>query len=269
MSVASGVGAVALIVGLSACSAASRSATAESAKPSSLATQTATPTPTPTPPTLDLVTFSLECRYEDPSLYDWKKVGSSPSDAIVRLSFASFRDAWAAAKPFDSCEATPSGGQDYGAEQVAAAKAAGYSDLSHLKYLYALCGATSGFYVTNGPVSDAQQAEIAGMLVICPDFPGADALRAASAQATQAEQERAAGTRFWGAGVYVVGQDVQPGTYQASGSIKNCYWARLDSAGNTIDNNFIPAATQVQLTVATSDYSLDIQGGCGEWVRIG
>lgn len=75
--------------------------------------------------------------------------------------------------------------------------------------------------------------------------------------------------RFWGTGVYIVGSDVQPGTFQASGDIKDCYWARLDEAGEIIDNNFVSAASQVQLTVEPSDYSLSIEGGCGEWVTIG
>ncbi|WP_460779997.1 hypothetical protein [Microbacterium shaanxiense] len=202
-------------------------------------------------------------------MYDPKKVGSTPMDAIVHVGYDKFEDAWAAELPFTSCTALRSGGSDFTSTQRAASQQAGQAALDEVKYLYALCAETSGFYVTKGPVSPEQQAEIAGMLVICPEFPGADALRASSEAATIAEQQRQQGLRFWGAGLYIVGTDVQPGTFQTNGDIKDCYWARLDAAGEIIDNNFVTAASQVQLTIDPGDYSLSIEGGCGEWVNVG
>ncbi|MDR1212969.1 MAG: hypothetical protein LBK54_02585 [Propionibacteriaceae bacterium] len=187
----------------------------------------------------------------------------------MRADFASYQDAWASGKPWSSCEGRKSGGEDYTSEQALAVNMAGYEDIQSVKTLYGLCAATSGFYVTNGPVSERQLQEIAGMLTLCPDFPALAQLQAAIAAEQQKEAERAAGLRFWGSGVYVVGTDVQPGTFQATGDIKNCYWARLDAAANIIDNNFISAATQVQITIKSTDFSLEIDGGCGEFVRIG
>lgn len=227
---------------------------------------TRAPSPTPTAPELDPITFSVECSYEDPSLYNPNDVNSSPADSYVREVFPSYEAAWASGKPWASCEGSKSGGTDYTGEQVAATQAAGYDSVESVDTLYGLCAEVNGFYVTDGPVSVGQQAEIAGMLMICPDFPSADKLRAASAEAQKAEEERAAGLRFWGSGVYIVGQDVQPGTFVATGDIKNCYWERLDAAGETVDNNFVVAATRVELTIAPTDYSVSIDGGCGEWV---
>jgi len=232
------------------------------------------PTPSPAqaeplgPPELDPMTFAVSCTYEDPSLYDWRKAGSSPLDAVVRANFAAYEDAWESGEPWESCTGGKSGGKDYTSEQLAAVQTAEYG-IESLGLLYGLCAETAGPYVTSGPVSEGQQKEIAGMLIICPDFPAAAQLRAASAAAQQAEAERVAGLRFWGSRVYVVGTDVQPGTYQATGTIQNCYWARLDAAAKVIDNNFVPAATQVQVTIEPTDFSLDIEGGCGEFVKIG
>lgn len=234
-------------------------------RPTTQSTQSATVAP----PASEPKTFAVNCSYEDPSLYDPTKADSTPMDAYVQERLPSYQAAWDAGKPWSSCEGFASGGDDYTGEQVAAAKTAGYDSVESVDTLYALCAEVHGFYVTDGPSSEGQQAEVAGMLMICPDFPAAEQLGAASALAQQAEQERAQGTRFWGAGVYLIGQDVQPGTYQATGDIRGCYWSRLDAAGEIIDNNFVSAATQVQLTVESSDFSLEIDGGCGEFVKVG
>jgi hypothetical protein len=183
--------------------------------------------------------------------------------------FASPQAAWATGKAWEVCEGEYASGSDYTSEQVAATHTAGYASVESVDTLYGLCASTGGFYITNGPINEGQAKEVAGMLMLCPDFPAAEQLRAASAAAQQAEAERLAGLRFWGSGVYVVGVDVQPGTFQSTGDVTNCYWGRLDAAGEIIDNNFIAAATQVQITIKPSDFSLDIQGGCGEFVKIG
>ncbi len=183
--------------------------------------------------------------------------------------FGSVEAAWATGQAWEVCEGQYLSGSDYTSEQVAAANTAGYESVESVDSLYGLCAATGGFYVTNGPINEGQQKEAAGMLILCPEFPAAEQLLAASAAAQQAEAERAAGLRFWGSRVYVVGVDVQPGTFQSTGSVTNCYWGRLDASGEIIDNNFISAATQVRITIQPTDFSLDIQGGCGEFVKVG
>ena len=64
-------------------------------------------------------------------------------------------------------------------------------------------------------------------------------------------------------GTYTVGQTVAAGTYVAEPS-GSCYWARFDSAGATIANDFTQG-TRVQVTIKGSDFSFHSEG-CGGWV---
>jgi hypothetical protein len=69
-------------------------------------------------------------------------------------------------------------------------------------------------------------------------------------------------------GDYRVGTDtgqVAPGTYVAT-DVDGCYWERLDSSGEIIDNNFISAAPRAEFTVRASDYAINIEG-CGGWTK--
>ena len=51
-----------------------------------------------------------------------------------------------------------------------------------------------------------------------------------------------------------MGVTIQPGKYQTTGPVQNCYWERLDAAGQIIDNHFVSTATQVQVAVAPTDF---------------
>lgn len=64
-----------------------------------------------------------------------------------------------------------------------------------------------------------------------------------------------------------VGVDFQPGKYRTIGPVRNCYWATLNEAGEINDNNFVNAAPQVIMTVASSDYAVTVEN-CGLWVAI-
>jgi hypothetical protein len=66
-------------------------------------------------------------------------------------------------------------------------------------------------------------------------------------------------------GNYVVGEDIQPGKYQTLSDVKNCYWETLDAAGEINDNNFVNAAPQVQMTVRSSDFAVNVESECGIW----
>jgi hypothetical protein len=59
--------------------------------------------------------------------------------------------------------------------------------------------------------------------------------------------------------------DAQPGTW-VSYQVDGCYWERLDDRGETIDNNFVSSAPQVQVTIATTDFAFN-SDGCGRWLR--
>jgi len=130
-------------------------------------------------------------------------------------------------------------------------------------YLWGICAQNASFYQTNGPINENQRIEAAGALMLCPDHPSA----ATMANGSVEQQERTNGTRF-GSGVFEVNSRIQPGTYRAAGAIQNCYWERLDSAGEIIDNNFVSAATQVEITIQASDFSVHFDG-CGEFVKVG
>lgn len=68
-----------------------------------------------------------------------------------------------------------------------------------------------------------------------------------------------------GDGIWLVGTDVQPGTYRSS-SGGDCYWARLSNlSGNGIIANGL-GANQI-VTISASDKAFETTR-CGEWVRV-
>lgn len=96
------------------------------------------------------------------------------------------------------------------------------------------------------------------------------AAQASLSTAQRAFASREAGAHandFAGEGTYLVGHDIQPGTYQAPAS-SNCYWARLAS-GDTSDiiNNDI-ANGPVVVTIVASDFAF-LATRCGEFHKIG
>lgn len=69
-------------------------------------------------------------------------------------------------------------------------------------------------------------------------------------------------------GVYLVGVDIQPGTWRSNGAGTGCYWARLRNLrgeDEIIANSFGSAPAVV--TVLASDVALDVSG-CGTWSRL-
>ncbi|WP_406250335.1 hypothetical protein ACI7YT_09020 [Microbacterium sp. M] len=216
---------------------------------------TATTTPTPVAPVLKAKVFS--CGYEVPN----ESGGSTTKSEI----FKDVHEIWASDKTFTKCEAQVIGGGTYSTEETTALKTA-YGepvDYRKLSLLWGMCAETTHFYQTNGPINEVQQAEANGVLALCPDHPSADVM----ANGSKEQQERNAGLRF-GAGVFEVGTQIQPGLYRATGEISDCYWERLDAAGEIIDNNFVSAATQVELTIEPSDFSVHFTS-CGEFVKVG
>lgn len=69
-------------------------------------------------------------------------------------------------------------------------------------------------------------------------------------------------------GTYIVGTDIEPGTYKNSGS-SGCYYARLSGftgdLENIIANGTSDAPTVV--TIAQTDAGFD-SNGCGTWTRL-
>jgi hypothetical protein len=78
-------------------------------------------------------------------------------------------------------------------------------------------------------------------------------------------------TAFSGDGVFIVGRDIQPGTYQSPGvadGAGECYYARLASTNSTdiIDNNGTTGPNVV--TVSPGDVALEVSG-CQDFKKIG
>ncbi|WP_155291325.1 hypothetical protein ACJEDT_12260 [Rhodococcoides fascians] len=65
-------------------------------------------------------------------------------------------------------------------------------------------------------------------------------------------------------GKYIVGQDINPGTYDIPTRVADCYWERSDSQGNIIDNNFISISPSVTVTIAETDSGFTSRN-CGTW----
>jgi hypothetical protein len=67
-------------------------------------------------------------------------------------------------------------------------------------------------------------------------------------------------------GMWLVGQQVSPGTYSANASY-GCYWERLSGFGNSfddiIDNDFVDAAGQAIVEIRSGDANAD----CGTWTK--
>jgi Tfp pilus assembly protein PilN len=69
-----------------------------------------------------------------------------------------------------------------------------------------------------------------------------------------------------GDGIWMVGDEVQPGIYKAQGSGSACYWARLSSLDTTdiLNNHFGSANVSVEIT--NSDFAFET-AGCGSWIK--
>lgn len=63
-------------------------------------------------------------------------------------------------------------------------------------------------------------------------------------------------------GSFIVGKDIEIGTYQANGDAEDCYWARKDQLGEIIDNNF-----GTVMTVQDGDFLIETTR-CGSWVKV-
>lgn len=218
--------------------------------------ETDTPSPTPTP---EGVTFSITCETDD-------------EDA----TFSSWEEAWESpqAKELAFCDAEVASGTQLSALQNEAVEAAGYEDPNDITNLAELCvDVTNDYVMSSGTYEDAENyedgsgpaREASAMLILCPDFPKAKWVRARIAETKRALAARKNGTRF-DDDVYRVNKEIKPGTYVAHPSDDGCYWERLNKKGAIIANNFVNAATRVQVTIRASDYSFHSER-CGTWQR--
>jgi hypothetical protein len=82
-------------------------------------------------------------------------------------------------------------------------------------------------------------------------------------------QQQIADNTIPGDGTFVVGKDIQPGTYRSEGQ-DSCYWARLAGLGGGLDDIIANDNTSgpVTIEVSPSDRALELSG-CADFVRQG
>ncbi len=72
-------------------------------------------------------------------------------------------------------------------------------------------------------------------------------------------------------GAWVVGSDIQPGTY-SSNVLDGCYWERATSFdgtfGSIIANDFISTGGPAFVTILPTDAAFKTDDDCGTWTRI-
>lgn len=141
-------------------------------------------------------------------------------------------------------------------------------DDNDISTLYTICAevdATDPYAEAGFVASEEQIPEINAALTLCPKHPLARNWRQA-VQRGKVEADLAAQGRLFGSGTFLIGKEIQPGTY-ATTDVEGCYWERQHKAGGTIDNDFIPGARRVQVTIRSSDYAFHSER-CGEWKPI-
>lgn len=202
----------------------------------------------------DLVKFTFECKVQ--------------FHAKSSVEFENLEAVWdyAEGREVESCTAHIHGSA-FSDEDKNAVAIAGYDSLNSLGTLYELCAQVDGSIATEDRLySQAQLDEARAMLYVCPEAPHAQQVADNIEVSEVAEKQRTDGERF-GNGLYQVGEEIKPGTYVLEGTVEDCYWERLDNAGEIIENNFILAANRVEVTVASSDFSFHSKGCAGEWYK--
>jgi hypothetical protein len=89
--------------------------------------------------------------------------------------------------------------------------------------------------------------------------------------ASPSVDEQAPDGSLAGSGTYLVGSDVEPGTYRSTGAADEggiCYWARLKDADGDLDSiiaNDVGAGSQI-VTIKATDGAFSSRG-CATWTR--
>ena len=97
-----------------------------------------------------------------------------------------------------------------------------------------------------------------------PESPDLQTIAASNSSSSSASDT------FFGDGTFIVGEDIQPGTYRNSDSSNLCYWERLSGFGGTGDEiiaNGVSHEIQI-VTISSSDVGFS-STDCGSWTRTG
>lgn len=225
-------------------------------KSAALATPTraplkATPVAVPTPDDIE-ITYSCQ----------------SQKGYLTYETYTTLEEIWALPGGGGKCRASQSLGEPNEVEVQALVSA--YGDdykVENLNLLYGMCGMTE--FSTGWSGSTSQ--ELQGATLLCPNHPMAADMKAtalagvelyAKTKAEEAASKKAiAEGRQVGEGNYLLGVDVQPGTWQTVGEkVTDCYWEISDAQGNIIANNFVSTAPQFTLEVPPGPGGFTVQG---------
>jgi hypothetical protein len=97
---------------------------------------------------------------------------------------------------------------------------------------------------------------------------GSASTPAASAQTPQSQPTTTKAYPHFGDGTFVVGKDIQPGTYRTRVASPGCYYARLKGFGGTVDDILANGNTDFPaiVTIAATDKGFQSEG-CGTWTK--
>ncbi|MDQ0733782.1 hypothetical protein [Arthrobacter agilis] len=235
-----------------------------SAEPTETSTPTPTrtpiPSPTPSPtPTMETAELVYSCYKDRPQV------------------FYDFHEVWAANEDVGRCEVerfpAPEEGELTTIEQKALTTAYGdEAEPTSIETLYGMCATTSGYpidAVGTGP----QARETSGAVLLCPDHPKIDAIKAGitkgmaqdGIEAAMAEDRK--NGKLLASGSYLIGTEAVPGTWQSQGEkVTDCYWEVSDAQGNILANNFINVAPPFTISVPADAAGLTIEGCAFRWV---
>ena len=234
------------------------SSPSKTASPAASRTPKPSPTPAASSDSAKLLSFRFGC----------KNPGDEPE------YFYTLQDAWAFG-PFEHCKALTMDSDTDEPDvsepsefQLKALKVAYKTDHSRdkLNRLYGICAQTSGVPI-DSVVGEAETAELEGALMLCPHHPKAatieasiTALKDVRAQLAEIDKAKAEG-HMVSEGSYLVGPEVQPGTWQSAGEkVENCYWEISDAQGEIIDNNYIRIAPQFTIEIPASASGFTVSG---------
>lgn len=201
---------------------------------------------------------------------------TAETEAADLGSYESFEAAWEGFEEQVEVRCEASYGSSFSTytldeNEIEAVETANYEDEDSLRTLYGLCATPllgdNGTRFGGLPWSEGQQQEAQGALVLCPDHPDREEVEDRMAAANETEEAREQGEIF-GGGSYRVGEDIQPGLYvtESDEGFDGCYWERLDSAGNIVENSFMHSGFRAEVYIAETDYSF-YSNRCGTWEK--
>lgn len=252
------IAAVVTLVSLAGSDSLAGSAKPSASAPKATATPSRTPVkaaePTPVPVSIpESIEITFSCRQGYTTNYD---------------TYTRYEDLWALPGGAGHCSTSQSLGEPSELEVQALVTAFGDDyEVSNLDMLYGDCAMTE---FDTGPTGSTAQS-LLGATLLCPEHPMAAEMKAtalagvelkAKTDAERAASERAvAEGRQVGPGNYLIGIDVQPGTWQTvSEKVTDCYWEVSDAQGNILANNFVSTAPQFAIEVPAGPGGFTVQG---------